>query len=451
MMKIGNGMVCEQKQILSQNQVQSLRILACSNQELNDLLTNEYIENPMLEQTAPQKDDFRTNIESVYERGCPGRGSFDLTGDEEEEQRKNDIPSRPADLLKKDLLMQLRRDRYSDGQWKLIQLLIDCLDESGFFPMEPGEVARFSGYPEQMVLRCLEDLKNLEPVGIFSKDLSECLLRQMEQQGMNDPALRAIVRGYLPDLLKGRIGNVTRALHLSTAQVRKYIVQIGKLNPRPVMNAQQQETEYIVPDILVEMKNGEWDIRLNDRWMGEYRVNDYYVRMIRASSDSDLTAYLKGHLERARFVIGCVEQRRRTVLKITREIVAQQEPFFRNRGRLRPMTLQDVAEKLEIHPSTVSRAVKGKYIQFQYGTVLVKDLFSACVPEQKNPEGVSAGQVRGLIRNLIAGEDKSKPLSDLALERELEKREIRISRRTVAKYRAELGIPNSDQRRYLPS
>ena len=196
-------------------------------------------------------------------------------------------------------------------------------------------------------------------------------------------------------------------------------------------------------------KDGEWDITLNDKWMGSYRLDQHYIRMMRSSNDEELNTYFKHHLERARFLLRCVEQRRSTILKITQEMIRRQEPYFLKKAALSPVTMQEIAEALQIHPSTVSRAVRGKYLQHQYGTILMKDLFATGICEHQATEGISTETIHNCIKTLIAGEEKSKPLSDLALVRLLEQQGIKISRRTVAKYRGEIGIPNSDQRRYL--
>ncbi|MDU7336818.1 MAG: RNA polymerase factor sigma-54 [Clostridium sp.] len=447
-MNFGNELSMEQRQILTQRQMQSLQILACNNQELDDLLSNEYAENPMLEHTAPQRDDFFTSIDALYEtsssfpQGTP-------YGEEEEETRKNDIPCEPSDILQKELMMQLKRSCYTEEEWRLFPLLIDCLDDSGFFPWDTGEISLLARCPEHMVKKCLHSLKQLEPIGIFSKDLSECLLRQLEQQGCEDTVLLEMIRDYLPDILKGQLSNVSRALHLSTATVRKYLLQIGKLNPRPIMNAQKTQTEYIVPDIVVTRRGEEWQIALNDKWMGRYQLNQYYIHMMKKSADSELNAYFRNHLERARFLLRCVEQRKTTILNITKEIIARQQPYFLKQGGLTAMTMQQIAETLQIHPSTVSRAIRGKYLQFQYGSVRVKDLFTSSGIEPQTNNGSCLDAVHEQIRDLIASEDKSAPYSDHTLVAELEKRGIHISRRTIAKYRGEMGIPNSDQRRYF--
>lgn len=447
-MELKNGLLCAQRQILCQSQVQSLNILAMNNQELKDCLSVEYLENPLLDYAPSETDDLCTNIDSLYEKSVSYGESYSAWG-EEDCRRKNDIPDKQPDMLKHDILMQLHRDCYTKDQWKLMEFLSECLDEEGFFPMEVSEAARCSGYPEEMVRICMDDLKNLEPVGIFSKDLSECLLKQLEQLGVEDQELLTIVRDYLPDILEGRIGNVTRALHLSTVSVRRYMLLIGKLNPRPIMDVQQGSTEYIVPDLIVTQKDGEWEVNLNDKWVGEYKLNDYYIRMMHSSKDAELASYFRERLEHARFIMSCVEQRRNTIVRIIQAIVEVQEPFFRKQGELQPMYLNDIAQKIEMHPSTVSRAIKGKYLQYQYGTVLVKNLFAASVLERDGQQGVSTEHIRNMLRTLIEKEDSKKPLSDMALVQELQKHSIAISRRTVAKYRAEMGIMNSDQRRYL--
>lgn len=284
---------------------------------------------------------------------------------------------------------------------------------------------------------------------IIFRNLSECLLKQLEYQGCEDQTLLTIVREYLHDILKGQLSNVSRSLHLSTASVRKYLLQIGKLNPRPIMNAQETQTEYIVPDIVVICKAGQWEFAVNDKWMGQYQLNQYYISMMKSSNDCELNTYFCSHLERARFMLNCVERRRTTILSITKEIIVRQQPYFLNQGGLNPMTMQQVAEALQLHTSTVSRAIRGKYLQFQNGTVRMKDLFITSCGEQKNPGGDSLDAVHEKIRNLIAGEDKSAPYSDLSLVTELEKSAIHISRRTIAKYRRQMEIPNSDQRRYF--
>ena len=246
--------------------------------------------------------------------------------------------------------------------------------------------------------------------------------------------------------MSGHIGNVSRSLRLSTVGVKEYIHLISTLNPRPFAHTAQRKTEYIVPDILIQRHGDKWEITLNDQWMGDYRYNDYYLKMMEQAKDPELVSYFRERMERAKFVIQCVEQRRNTILRIVRAILEIQKDHFENRGPLIPMTLEDVAARTEFHPSTISRAVRNKYIQY-HQSVLLKNLFSSPAAEKDNAS-LSAEQIKGRIKELIQGEKPEKPLSDARIADLLAMEGTDISRRTVAKYRAQLGILDSKQRMY---
>ena len=446
-MKLGNKLEVVQSQTLSANQVQSLNILAYTNQELDEFLTNEYLENPILDCVSNKEEEMLTNVEQLYEKGISYKDHY-MEWEEEEIQRKNDIAAKPADELKSMLLMQMDKKKYTAGEWKLIQYLTECLDEDGFFPYEPQEIADASGFGVESVNACLRELKNLEPAGVFSRDIGECLLKQIEAEGLDDGNLSAIIRDYMPESMKGHIGEVSRKLKLTTAEVKKYIHVIGGLNPRPLMNVQRESPEYIIPDVIITRQHNQWEIQLNDGWMGEYRYNDYYIRMMREAEDPELAAYFKEKLERARFIVNCVEQRRSTIIRIVEAILELQKDYFENRGQLQPMSMSEVAKKVDMHVSTVSRAVKGKYLQYR-NVVLMKDLFTGAVGTKEGTGEMSADGVKNRIAQLIGKEKSEETLSDSRIAAILKAEGTDISRRTVAKYRAELGILDSRQRAYV--
>lgn len=443
-MELGNKIEMGQSQTLSPNQVQSLNILAYTNQELDEFLTNEYLENPILESVPGRDDDMLTDMEHLYEKGTSYKEHY-MEWEDEDIQRNNDIAVKSADELKASLLMQLERKVYSADEWKIMEYLVECLDEDGFFPYEPGEIAQTSGCEQETVDKCLAVLKELEPAGVFSKDIAECLLKQAESAEVIDRKLCIIIRDYIQDILAGHIGKVTRELRISTAEVKKYIHLIGKLNPRPFMNIQGETPQYIVPDVIISRHGDEWEVTLNDGWMGEYRYNDYYIRMMQEAKDEELAAYFKEKLERAKFVVNCVEQRRNTIIHIVEAVLEMQKEYFENQGSLRPMSMQDVAEKAGMHVSTVSRAVKGKYLQYR-NVILIKDLFSASVGEGCNYREISAEEIKAEIREIVISEKKA--YSDTQITKFLQEKGIRISRRTVTKYRIEMGVPDSRQRMY---
>ena len=323
--------------------------------------------------------------------------------------------------------------------------MIDCLDDKGFFTCSCSEIASDFGCSEEMVEKCLRDLKALEPAGIFSKDISECLLRQLQARGEKDEVLFRIISDFIPDLLQGNLSAITRALGITTARCRSCIRRIGELNPRPIMNTESDRTEYIVPDILIEREHGRWRVTLNDGWMGEYTYNDYYIHMMQTAADPELREYFRAKLERARLIVTSIERRRATIIQIVEAVLDYQSDFFLNGGRLIPMTMDNLARQLNISTSTVSRAIKNKYIQYRR-PLLLRSLFSNAASENTD---ASADIVRRRISELVGEEDHAHPLSDEKIAKLLKTEGLSVSRRTVAKYRQQLGIPDSRLRAYL--
>ena len=433
-----------QQQVLSVDQRQSLQILAYTNQELDAFLTEEYMQNPLLDCKRDRQSEIIDSLDSHYESASSYRDHY-IRYEDEDSDRRGDIRAREPSSLHQQLKNQLSIRDYSDEEWKLIDYLIDCLDDKGFFTCSVSEIASACGCSEQIVDKCLRDLKSLEPAGIFSKDISECLLRQLEARNETDQVLIRIISDFIPDLLQGNLSSITRSLGITTAKCRSCIQKIGELNPRPIMNTESGQTEYIVPDILIEREHGRWKVTLNDAWMGEYTYNDYYIRMMRTASDPELKDYFKNKLERAKLIITSIERRRNTIIRIVEAVLEYQNEYFANGGSLRPMTMEAIAQQLDISTSTVSRAIKNKYIQYRR-PLLLRDLFSNAVSDAAE---TSARLVRSRVSEIIRNEDHAHPLSDDKISKILKGEGTSISRRTVAKYRQQLGIPDSRLRTYL--
>ena len=433
-----------QQQVLSVDQRQSLQILAYTNQELDAFLTEEYMQNPLLDCKRDRQSEIIDSLDSHYESASSYRDHY-IRYEDEDSDRRGDIRAREPSSLRQQLKNQLSIRDYSDEEWKLIDYLIDCLDDKGFFTCSVSEIASACGCSEQIVDKCLRELKSLEPAGIFSKDISECLLRQLEARNETDQVLIRIISDFIPDLLQGNLSSITRSLGITTAKCRSCIQKIGELNPRPIMNTESGQTEYIVPDILIEREHGRWKVTLNDAWMGEYTYNDYYIHMMRTASDPELKDYFKNKLERAKLIITSIERRRNTIIRIVEAVLEYQNEYFANGGSLRPMTMEAIAQQLDISTSTVSRAIKNKYIQYRR-PLLLRDLFSNAVSDAAE---TSARLVRSRVSEIIRNEDHAHPLSDDKIAKILKGEGTSISRRTVAKYRQQLGIPDSRLRTYL--
>lgn len=433
-----------QQQTLSLEQRQSLQILAFNNQELDAFLTEEYLQNPLLERDDSRRAEALDSIDVHYESASSYRDQY-FRYEDEDGDRRGDIRAREPSSIASQLKEQLTPRGYSREEWALVDYLISCLDEKGFFHYTAQEIASACGQPVERVEKCLGDLRRLEPAGIFTSDLSECLLMQLDERGDEDKVLRRLISERLPDLLSGNVASLSRSLGITASKCRACIQKIGELNPRPIMNTEADSAGYIVPDILAVREDGAWKISLNDGWIGEYRFNDYYLHMMQSSKDPAMKEYFRGHLERARLIVSSIERRRASLISIAETVLDIQEDFFLRGGALVPMTMDQVARRLQISTSTVSRAVKNKYLQYRR-PVLLRDLFSCAASENTD---AAADSVRSRIKELVNGEDHAHPFSDDRLAKLLEKEGMRISRRTVAKYRQQLGIPDSRLRSYL--
>lgn len=448
-MELGYGVQLELKQQLSQNQIQSLEILAMDGLELNRFLQNEYLENPLLDYSGNHGPN-AGNEESArqYERALTYDKNYEELV-EEEDRKRREIPMQDPDRVKNYLLDQLPRGEFDKDEWQLMEFMVECLDDTGFFTIPLEEVAHKMRTSKENVRRSLHVLQELEPWGIFAPDLRSCLLKQLERKGLGDSLVHKVVEEYLQDVADGRISNISRGLKISTAQVRGCIEEIARLNPRPMNEFAGGNFHYIVPDIIFREENGKWETELNDSWIEDYHINDYYLRMMKESKDEELREYFRAKLERVRFVMNSIIQRQRTITAISESVMRRQRAYLEGKAYLLPMTMTDVAEELGIHTSTVSRAIRGKYIQYPGGTVMMKTLFSASVTKTDGNVAVGTMQIKELIRELVEGEDKSKPYSDQAIVNILKEKNIDISRRAVAKYREELGIRGSFDRKEI--
>ena len=417
-----------QKQTLAQHQLQSLKILGMSSEELELFLQNEHLENPMLDHSGGSSS---------------GEGAAARTAQADPLL----LVAQEQDDLRQTLRSQIRAQDLTKEEMRVTDYMIEALEDSGFFTLPPDAVARATGSSVAVVNRCLERLRGLEPVGVFSADLREHLLKQTEVFDIGDETLREIIRNHLEELAAGNLGNISRALDISTAQVRKYLLLLSSLSPRPAAGyGTGRDVAYIVPDLIVRFEGGT-EITLNDGFVEDYRLNDYYLRLMRDTKDEELRRYFRERLQRVQRILAQVQRRRETLTAVAALLVERQEGFLRRGGSLKPLTMSEVAEQLQLHVSTVSRTVKGKYLQFPDRTIEMKSLFHKYVRGASEGEETGAADIKERLRRLIAKEDPKHPLSDSALCSALSSQGIRISRRAVAKYRAELRIRSSFERK----
>ncbi|MBQ9156625.1 MAG: RNA polymerase factor sigma-54, partial [Eubacterium sp.] len=438
-MDISQGITIENRQLMSQTQIQSLEILTMDSIELEEFLQDEFINNPLLDCNSDSVTVSGMDRVSLWEPHSQGGGKG-KENDEEDLNLIDNIPMADDDYLKQYLLDQLDPHRYNVREWNLCSFLIDCLEDDGYFRMDTDQITYLTGCSTQEIDKVLSDLRYLEPCGIFAEDLQHCLLRQLEEMEMDTSPMKEIVLYHLADIAEGKISSISRSLDISTSEVRRCINIIRELNSRPLSGFRGNETVYITPDIIYARSGDHWDIRIRDGGLSRYHLNDYYIEMMNTTRDEELKDYFRKKLDRCRFILSSIERRQKTMELIARAILKNQEGYFRGQDRLKPMTMVQVAEETGLHQSTVGRAVRGKYIQSPVGTVLIKKLFCGKAAQGDSGSGVTAERIKELIVSIIDGENKKKPYSDAKIVELLTRRGIHISRRAVAKYREELWI-----------
>ncbi len=450
-MKLEQNIV--QVQTLSTQTIQSLKILQMNTPELMDYVQEISMENPVLE----------AEFSTVSAAGAAGRGQSQMGWLENsdpqqhwQKQQGNEPDARDyAAETQAESLKDYVRSQLPAQSGKLAQALsylTECLDENGWLPASLEELAAESGLSLALLERALSQIQNVEPWGVGARDLRECLLIQLFHRPNTDDIAAKIVRDHLPELAKNQYNSIAKALRISQERVRKAVEQIRSLNPRPGNGfACSEPTTYIVPDMIAEWNGNSFDILLSRSSLPQLNISNYYVQLRKESSDPEVTAYLDSKVRQAKWVIAAVDQRKETMLRCMQAIMTLQPEYFRHaQGALRPMTLADVAAKLGVHESTVSRTIRGKYIQCPDGVVPLAFFFSRpAFQSSTTGDAVSVENIKRRLRTLLLQEDPHKPYSDQKLAELLEKSDCSISRRTVAKYRSELGFPPATGRKQI--
>ena len=441
----------QQEQKLSPQMLQYMKILQMNTQELQAYLNELYEENPAMElEERPSAEPFRLVREKLnwLDREDPQNRSYSRDRAEETDYLTNYPDEDRTERLETYLISQL--GELPRPLYEAVELIVYSLSPSGWLDTSLEILAQETGIGLELLEQALEIVQSLEPKGVGARNLEECLLIQLKASGQDTPLACKIVRHYLNALSKSRYALIARATRKSVDAVHDACRVIRGLNPKPGSGfCTGESTTYIVPDIVVAKFEDHFELVINDRYLPKVTVNSYYASLLKSTEDGEVKEYLMEKVHQVQWVLRSMEQRRNTLLCCAQAILAIQEDFFRNgEGHLVPMTLGDVAGRLNIHESTVSRAIRGKYIQCSSGIYLLSSFFSRGLggdrqQEQKN----SPDYAKSLLRRLVAEERPEKPKSDQQLSQEMEREGCCISRRTVAKYRTELGIPSSAGRR----
>ena len=432
------------KHTVTPRQRQALAVLAMSCAELETFVENEQLENPLLEIDSSFQQFPAESVVDIarWLDRAPPRVENGVYSDEG--FRENEALFTSHATLRDDWKEQLYSKRLPAGVRDLAERMTGLIDSRGFLPYEAGELAPLLAAPPEKVQAALDAVRELEPFGTGCRGVGEFLLLQLERDGKADDALRRICTDWFERLAEGGYREIAEALGLKPADIRRYAKLIGTLRPYPVLDAgEDSPVEYIVPDIFVAEHDGKLGVYIDDGRARGLSISGYY-RDYLAQADEAARDYLRQKIQRARFLMEAVEQRRKTLTRIAEQLVEIQRDFFLG-GELAPATYREIAERTGLHETTVGRALRGKYLQCRRGTYPVKYFFVAGVTDSGG--SISRERVKELLRGLVAAEDPRHPLSDAKLCAALAAQGIEISRRTVAKYRAECGIKGTADRK----
>lgn len=480
-MQFNLNMVQTQKLVMTPELRQAIEILQYNSVELTEFIQEQLMSNPVLDiysgadsaekpvekvdrpESADNPDEIpRRTAESVAEEIMRNRQEMDWKDwrdDESSSWQRREHEDREdfnfeqvlvrEDTLTEHLLDQLQFVSLTQPQLIIGINIIENLDAKGYLPISSADIAEFLGVEEDDVEDVVQIIQTFEPYGVAARDLRECLLIQIQQRGIQNPVIIPIVESYLDDLASNRIGLIAKALSVTADDIQKAVNIIRSLEPKPGrLFSSLRDVRYIVPDVTIEKVGQEYVVLLNDQATPRLRISSYYQNILRKHEmEENASTYIQERLQSALRIIRSIEQRRNTIHKVVTSIIETQREFF-DHGvmHLKPMTLKDIAEKVEVHESTVSRAVNGKYVQCPRGVFELKYFFQSGV-SGSDGEGVSSQSIKTQIAELVGKEDPHKPHSDQYIADVLNEQGVQVSRRTIAKYREELGIPGSSKRR----
>ena len=395
------------------------------------------------EKAAVKETNWQEVWDDEYRRNLPSY-SFE----EKESPNFENFVSSKSDL-KDHLLWQLQLSDLSDEDKKIGALIIGNLDKNGYLKATVDEIAEDAKVSADRVEKVLKRIQEFDPVGVAARDLRECLLIQIEHLGISDPLVKELVDKYLHQVELHNYQQIAKATGRSAEDVVKAIDVIKSLDPRPGSAYSTDDVQYIVPDIYVYKVGDEYVITLNEEDLPNLRINPYYKEIVKNGKvASDAKDFIQEKMKSAQWLIKSIDQRKKTIYKVTQSIVKFQKEFFdKGIAYLKPLVLKDVAEDVGMHESTISRVTSNKYVHTPQGIFELKFFFSTGLPRRDGAPEIAAQSVKERIKRLIENEDPTKPLSDKQIVEILAKDNIKIARRTVAKYRDLMGILPSSRRK----
>ncbi len=456
------------QQRLAPQLIQSLHLLQLPALDLEQVVREELETNPLLEEVqemdqeqrleepSSEKTETETDLpadeftaedwSSYFNDSYEGSGNYRQQRDDSAEFFER-VPVY-HETLSDDLNDQLRLIVDSTAEQQIGEYIIGNIDEDGFLTASIDEMATVLEVPEEDVENVLAKVQTLDPPGIGARDLREALLLQLRDKGLEDHPAYGVIDCCFEELMHKRTKEIMRKLKIDREDIAEALEVVQKLSPKPAGLTHGDSERTIIPDLIVERVDDDYVVMLNDRSIPSLRVSPNYRNLLDSDGSEDAKKYVVDRLNSAKWLIKSIEQRRGTMLKVMNSIVSHQRDFFDNGiAHLKPMVLQEVADEIGMHVSTVSRVSNGKYVQTPHGILELKFFFDGKLGVSDG-EDMSAKAVKDRIRRMIDDENKAKPLSDQAIANALTEEDgIDIARRTVAKYRDQMRIPPARMRK----
>ena len=475
-----------QQLVMTPQLQQAIKLLQLSRLELTDLVTQEMEENPLLEEvvseeypedtTVPESDTVEIanreevkTIERTEEITGEGDGKeeFDWNSYLEDygptgvryDRKDDDAPSWDNMLMVKPsltdhLMWQLKLSRITDAEMKIGEQIIGNLDNNGYLVASIEEIAKQEGVEESFVEGVLKKIQEFDPPGIAARDIKECLLIQARILGVLTPLGESIINEHLKDLETKNYSNISRKLKVPMSEVLQAVCIISSMDPKPGSVYTEERIDTITPDVYVSKAGEEYKIILNDDGLPKLRISNFYKEIMGGSNTypdaENSRKYIRERMQSATWLIKSIQQRQRTIYKVTESILKLQRDFF-NYGinYLKPLVLRDIAGDVEMHESTISRVVTNKYMHTPRGIFELKYFFSSRI-QKTSGDAVASKSVKEEIKKIVSAENPKKPYSDSDIVDLLKKSGISIARRTVAKYREMMRVlPSSKRKKYF--
>jgi len=446
----------QQKLFMTTELRQAISVLQMSALELNEFIVKKIDENPFLEEDRPAdmhpEDNIkglnRVNMDDILDHLQENNGTNQVWNERYEsncyEKFLSDKPS-----LYEHLQCQLHLELKNPTELIIGDYLIGNIDNNGYLCSEPAEVAKQLNVSVEKVEEVLQVIQACHPAGIGARNLQECLLLQLQSRGIKNPLVLEIIQNYLPEIGQKKMNKIASELSVGTRAVQEAYDLIRTLDPKPGRQFGGERNPFVWPDVTVIKDADHYRVIVNDLDFSYLRINNAYIDLLKNSAalTKDVRKYLAEKLESALGLIRGIEQRRLNIYKVVQCIVDIQQDFFeKGIEYLRPLTMSQVAEIVNIHESTVSRVTSNKYVQTPRGLFALKYFFNSGLDAQDNGK-VCSKSIKFLIREIIRNEDAANPLSDQEITEILVRKGINISRRTVNKYRQALGIASNLQRK----